>query len=69
MAKKANNETKKAPKKSTPKKVDLKAVAQSTKLVSFECSKDHGKLKEGKTYEVSANVAAILEAKGLGKTK
>jgi hypothetical protein len=60
---------KKQTKKPTVKKVDVKAVTQSTKEVVFECSKDHKGLKKGVKYNVSENVAEILAAKGLGKVK
>ena len=66
MAKKSDNNK---PKKSAPKKVDFSKVSQSGKAVEFECTKDHGKLKKGKTYEVSQNVGEVLELKGLGKIK
>ena len=66
MAKQSGNDK---PKKLTPKKVDFSKVSQSGKAVEFKCTKNHGKLKEGKTYAVSQNVGEVLELKGLGKIK
>ena len=51
-----------------PKAVkDIKKVSQSLEVVTFKASKDHGKLKKDQEYQVSLNVAEILEFKGLGK--
>lgn len=54
-------------KDSKKKVVDFKKVSQSTDKVKFKCSKDNGRMKKDTVYNVSLNVAEILEAQGLGK--
>ena len=56
-----------AAKKSNNKKVTIAAASQSTRLVEFVASKDHGAIKKDETYRVSENVADVLTSRGLGK--
>ncbi len=50
-------------------KLDSSGVTQSVKKVVFVASKDSNGLEKGKEYQVSENVAELLELKALGNKK
>ena len=49
--------------------LDSSGVTQSVNKVIFIASKDVNGLEKGKEYQVSENVAALLELKSLGNKK
>jgi len=61
--------TKKKVTKGESIKLDPSNVTKSTEKVIFVASKDSNGLEKGKEYQVSENVAEILEMKSLGNKK
>ena len=49
--------------------LDSSGVTQSVNKVIFIASKDVNGLEKGKEYQVSENIAALLELKSLGNKK